>query len=325
MIETTKSSLAIAIVTHNHATEIAKCLDALESVGQASGAHVVIWDSGSTDESVAVASGHSLNPVVMSGENIGFGAGCNMIARSLPSEIRSIMFLNPDTEILFDVIDLLNYCETLGEYGCVGVTQRAISDRSIVWSWDYFPSPSLEWEKALRKPLLQRSLAGYEQDRDVDWVMGSFLLIPRETFEALGGFDERFYLFNEEVDLCHRIKSVGQRVVYVNEFEYLHKREGKDTLWREVVRINSRRTYDDKWLSWPERISCQLAQSYRWLTHLVRPTKPSDRRWALPRLLATWSLLHAETPHQRGLIKRRGSIRPNALEWPRPRRRSQRV
>lgn len=303
-------SLAIAIVTHNHAAEIVRCLDALEGAGKASGAHVVVWDSGSTDDSAEMASRHPLNPTVMTGGNIGFGAGCNMIANALPETIENILFLNPDTEVMFSVFDLLKYCDSLGDYGCVGVTQRAVGDREIVWSWDYFPSPRLEWEKALRRPLLQRSLPGYEKDRKVDWVMGSFLLIPRKTFVDLRGFDERFYLFNEEVDLCHRINSAGQDVIYVNEFEYLHKRDGKDTLWREVVRINSRRRYDDKWLSRPSRIACQLAQSYRWLTHLVSPIRPSDRRWAVARLLATWDLLHAETPHRRGLIKRRGVTRP---------------
>jgi N-acetylglucosaminyl-diphospho-decaprenol L-rhamnosyltransferase len=298
------SRLGIVIVTHNHASDISSCLDALAQPGNAASAQIVVRDCGSADETVAIAEEHPLAPIVIRGANIGFGPGCNDAAATLGDSVDMLLFLNPDTALGFALDELLTYIGKFERLGCVGVQQRDPSGKSIVWSWDLFPSPRLEWLKAMRRPLLQRSADGYTRDLDADWVMGSFLLIPRRVFAEVGGFDERFFLFNEEVDLCHRIKDSGYRVVHVNEFVYFHRRDNKDTLWREIVRINSRRIYDDKWLGHPAQFVCKLAQSYRWLTHLVRPTKPSDRRWAIPRLLATWNLLHAQTPHRRGRIRR---------------------
>jgi GT2 family glycosyltransferase len=136
------------------------------------------------------------------------------------------------------------------------------------------------------------------------------LLVPREAFEGIGGFDESFFLFNEEVDLCHRLRDAGREVRYVNAFSYHHQRDDKDTLWREVLRISSRRHYDRKWLSRRQTLECQLAQSYRWLSHVRHPAKLGDRRLIVPRLLATWNFLDAELPDQcvrhrrtRGLLR----------------------
>ena len=59
---------------------------------------------------------------------------------------------------------------------------------------------------------------------DVDWLVGACLLIPRQIFQSLGGFDPRFFLFFEDIDLCRRIKSLGKRVLYVPGVKVLDRR-----------------------------------------------------------------------------------------------------
>ncbi|MFB7837791.1 glycosyltransferase [Nocardia brasiliensis] len=303
------AELGVVIVTYNNETEIARCLDAVER--NARGAVVVVRDCGSSDQSVAIAEQHPAVDKVISGANVGFGAACNEAARSL-SGTRMLLFLNPDTAIDCDVAGLLDYVTRLGEFGCVGIQQRSF-DGALVWSWDEFPTPSLEWKKARQAPLLQRSPAGYTQDRRVDWNMGAFLLVPRDAFEDVNGFDERFFMFYEEIDLEKRLAQRGRPTYYVDKFHYLHDRSDKASVWREVLRLNSRRKFDRKWLSRNDTVQCQIAQSYRWLRDALQPQRGRDRRLVIPRLLATWGLITAVVPPEAiegGGIDSWHSVRP---------------
>ena len=287
--------LAVVVVTHNNADDIQRCLDSLVSPGHCSGSQVMVRDCGSTDDTLEIANSHPVVTQVISGKNVGFGAACNDAIGHLDSSADNILILNPDAALTFAMSELLTQITNLGTFGCIGIRQLSLS-RKLVWSWDQFPAPKLEWKKAMDSNLLQRSPAGYMGDRRVDWVMGAFLLIPYHAYISVGGFDERYFMFCEETDLAKRLANSGLPTYYVNRFCYLHDRSDKATVWREVLRLNSRRAYDRKWLTSTERISCQLAHTYRWIRSCIRPAKPGDRHLALPRLLATWDLLHATVP-----------------------------
>lgn len=287
------ANLAVVVVTYNNEADLPRCLDALQD--NAAGAHVVVRDCGSSDQTVDIARQHAAAEKVIPGANVGFGAASNDAVRSFDRPIEMILFLNPDTAVDCDINELLEYVERFGEFGCVGIQQRSFAG-DLVWSWDEFPTAPLEWLKARRSTLLQRSPAGYTEDRQVDWNMGAFLLVPFNAFQAAAGFDERFFLFYEEIDLCQRLAELGRPTYYVNKFQYQHDRSDKATLWREVLRLNSRREYDRRWLSSFDTLQCQLAQSYRWIQDFLRPQRARDRRLVVPRLLATWNLIHAVVP-----------------------------
>ncbi|WP_280460893.1 glycosyltransferase family 2 protein [Nocardia carnea] len=292
----TIADLGVVVVTYNNETDLPHCLNALQN--NASGAHVVVRDCGSSDGTVAAARRHPAVDKVIAGANVGFGAASNDAVRQFDHPVEMILFLNPDAAIDCDVAELLEYVESFGDFGCVGIQQRSL-EGELVWSWDKFPTPALEWQKARRMPLFQRSPAGYTEDRQVEWNMGAFMLIPLTAFQAVDGFDERFFLFYEEIDLCQRLAAIGRPTYYVHKFEYRHDRSDKATLWREVLRLNSRREYDRKWLSRIDTLQCQFAQSYRWLHDAVRPPRPRDRKLVVPRLLATWNLIRAIVPPDR--------------------------
>ncbi|WP_433759898.1 glycosyltransferase [Nocardia sp. CA-135398] len=289
------SRLGVVIVSHNNEADLTRCLDSLVSPGMCKEAQIIVRDCGSTDDSVLVAKGHPAVTNVINGGNIGFGPACNDAVSQLIEPVDYVLILNPDAGLEFAMTDLLHYIGSLKHVGCIGVRQQSF-DNKLVWSWDEFPSPILEWKKAKGSSVIQRSPSGYKQDRRVDWVMGAFLLIPYRAFIDIGGFDDRFFMFCEETDLCKRLQKNGLSTYFINGFHYIHDRREKATVWREVLRLNSRREYDRKWLSTAERVSCQLAHTYRWLRSAVKPTNPLDRSLALPRLLATWDLLHAATP-----------------------------
>lgn len=285
--------LGVVIVTHNNEFEIGDCLDALQA--SAPDACIVVRDCNSADRTVEIAQRHSAVFKVVSGQNAGFGVACNEGVRALKDSCDVLLFLNPDTKVACSLDDLLVHAKQFGEFGCIGIQQRSFDDR-LVWSWDEFPSPSLEWRKARKTTLLQRSASGYVGDRRVDWVMGAFILIQRNAFVSVDGFDERFFMFTEEIDLCRRLIEAGRPTHYVNGFHFQHSDQDKSTLWRAVLRLNSRRAYDRKWLRRSEILCCQLAHTYRWMSDFIRPASPTARRLALPRLLATWNLIYAKLP-----------------------------
>lgn len=286
----------VIIVTHNNENDLATCLDSLLDPGKASDVEVIVRDCNSTDGSVRLATAHPAVTKVLSGNNVGFGAAVNDAVASLDHPVDNLLILNPDSAIGFALTDLGSRLTQYPRLGCASVRQLALNDHRLVWSWDYFPNPRLEWQKASNGPLLQRSPAGYTGDRKVDWVMGALLAVPFHAFSAVGGFDEDFFMFNDEVDLCKRIAATGLDIVYMDSLRYFHDRSDKATIWREVLRLNSRRTYDRKWLSFTATLRCQAAQTYRWLRHLYRPDRRHDRRLVVPRVLATWGLLQAVTP-----------------------------
>lgn len=296
--EAREAVFGIIIVTHNHRHDIARCLSSLQTAGAAVYGVTVIRDCGSEDGSADVAEEHQLECTVMRGENIGFGRACNEAVAALPKRVTHLLLLNPDTEILFSLgalAEAINTDPRFGPgFGCAGMRQ-VDAHGTLVWTWDFFPSVSLEWSKAIGRPLLQRSTDGYLRDREVDWVMGSLLVVPWLVFQQYEGFDPRYFLFYEEVDFCHRLRKGGLRVVYLNGFTYRHRQHGKASPWREVVRQNSRQIYDRRWLSPSEAFMCRCAQTIRWLRTLLLPSLSAERRYAFLRILATWGVLEGIT------------------------------
>lgn len=184
---------------------------------------VVLVDNASPDDSVAAAV--RVRPdatVVRSASNDGFGAGCNKGARSASRDV--LLFLNPDTELLPGAVEELARL--------VGRTPNAIfgpalfdgADRlRVVCRRKSMPlHEAMDLLPSLRRLLpsgllqdLPASSAVYRSGGEVDYVQGACMAMSREFFLRLGGFDERFFLYSEEEDLCDRARALGGRCLYV--------------------------------------------------------------------------------------------------------------
>jgi N-acetylglucosaminyl-diphospho-decaprenol L-rhamnosyltransferase len=150
-------------------------------------------------------------------ENRGFAAANNAGARGSAADI--LLFLNPDTELARGTLELL--VASLREQPEVGLlaVRQVTSDGRLWPSLHRFPLPrralagalgNEQWP-ALGKRLGERVLDTdrYSRIGSFDWTTGAALAVRREAFEAAGGFDERFFLFSEETDLCKRIQDLG--------------------------------------------------------------------------------------------------------------------
>ena len=224
--------LSVCIVTYNNAATIADCLRATQRACEGLTAEIIVVDNASADGTADVVRRHSpavrfiAEPV-----NHGFGAACNIGLGRATGEY--VLFLNPDTVPAPDSIPvMLQYLLERRDVGLVGC--RMVGEHGKVrHSWYGFPSfrsalhdecAFLRWFGAFRKENARCQMDGFDGTwtNCVDWVAGAVMLVRREVVTSIGGFDERFFMYAEDADLCHSIRDAGLKVVYCSEAKVLH-------------------------------------------------------------------------------------------------------
>jgi GT2 family glycosyltransferase len=172
--------------------------------------------------------------LVVSPINGGFGAGNNLgvkVAHDAGVRARYIHFLNPDTEIKPGA--LLALVRFLEAHPRAGVASGSFEHQDgTLWPIAFrFPTPAGELEagcklgvvsRLLRERSVPRTMG--ERAEQIDWCSGASMMLRREVLETVGGFDEAFFLYFEEVDLCLRIKAAGWECWYVPESRVMHVR-----------------------------------------------------------------------------------------------------
>jgi N-acetylglucosaminyldiphosphoundecaprenol N-acetyl-beta-D-mannosaminyltransferase len=205
--------LDVVIVSHRDEHWLQPCLDSLDAAAGACSFRTTVVENGGA--SIALAETQSRRVLYM--ENLGFAAANNVGARESAAEF--LLFLNPDTELIEGSLELL--VSAMRSDPGVGLlaTRQVTSDGEIWPSLHRFPSLPRAMAQALaseRWPRVgdrfgERLLdpRSYARRDRFDWTTGAVLAVRREAFEAVGGFDESFFLFSEETDLCRRIQDRG--------------------------------------------------------------------------------------------------------------------
>jgi hypothetical protein len=226
-------SLDIIIVNWNTGDALADCLDSIAAASTSvTLERVVVVDNASTDTSMRAvdAAGPPLTGV-RNERNRGFGAACNQGAAG--SRAAYLLFLNPDTRLEPDTLRrTLDFLEAPGqEYvGICGVRLVGEDGRPSTAA-ARFPTPRLVFGEATGLSrwlpgLFPRHLLRADEctgTRDVDQVIGAYFMIRRPLFASLGGFDERFFVYFEEVDLSLRARQAGYRSVYFHDAQAYHR------------------------------------------------------------------------------------------------------
>jgi glycosyltransferase involved in cell wall biosynthesis/GT2 family glycosyltransferase len=202
--------LDVVVVTYESAGHLRACLGCLPGE-----ARTVVVDNCSSDASAAIAEEEGA-VVVRNAANTGFAAAANQGAALGDADL--ILFLNPDAAI--PVADLERLVDALRADPTAAVAGPRLvhPDGTDQRPWWPFPSASRSWLEATG--LLR--LVPERRRRHVPFVVGACLLVRRGAFEAMGGFDETFWLYGEEADLCRRAAGVGWRVRYVPEAVAVH-------------------------------------------------------------------------------------------------------
>lgn len=229
--------ISVLIVNYNGLRFLDECL---ESVKTAFGRHsheVVVVDNASSDGSQAFLRARTDIRYIESLENSGFTGGNNLAARNARGKV--LLLLNNDTRIEGGLDPLID--QALAEHVGVAGSRLIYGDGRTQFSVGFHHRPLrlvLSWlglEKKHRLPSIFRRMetnpAFYEQSHcTVDWVSGACLATRREIWERLGGFDEAFFMYCEDVDYCLRVRNAGLQVAFVAETLVTHY-EGAGRLW----------------------------------------------------------------------------------------------
>jgi N-acetylglucosaminyl-diphospho-decaprenol L-rhamnosyltransferase len=232
-------TLDIIVTNWNSGQMLVDCLKSIFNVNMSGFdiSRIVIVDNASSDRSVnGLNNINSKLPLklIKNPLNLGFAAACNQGARESAADY--ILFLNPDTTLSKDSIIIPLQFMTRPANESIGILGIQLLSGSGVVSLTCarFPSSIRYFIKMLALdrlfPNVFRSHFMSEWDhndsRDVDQVMGAFFLVRRSLFEQLGGFDERFFVYFEEVDFSLRARKAGWRSHYLAEAQAFHKGGG---------------------------------------------------------------------------------------------------
>jgi len=214
--------LSISIVIHNQAAIAQDLLDDLSNLGNKLSAEILFTVN--TDEPLIFAPHDYHHPVkiIRNERPKGFGANHNSAYKQ--SQGRYFCVLNPDIRLVGNPFDVLVAC--LNETNAGVVAPRIVNPKGeIENSARRFPTPFSILKKAIAGPL---DLDYPQTDRvlEPDWIGGMFMLFARRCFEAIKGFDERYFLYYEDVDLCARLKMANFPVLLCQDAKAVHDGRG---------------------------------------------------------------------------------------------------
>jgi GT2 family glycosyltransferase len=300
--------LSVVIVTHN-GRDLA--LETIESAMAHVGPVAIEWvivDSGSTDDTPDAIESRWPELAVTRLPNIGFAAANN--AGFAAARGRYLLALNPDTIVRWGQFQaLVEALDARPQIGAASVIQEE-RDGSLQ-SIRRDPSVARALSEALwlrRLPGLGRwqerelDQAAYAEEQAADWLVGAVLVLRREALAAVGGFDERFFMYSEEADLCRRVRAAGWQVRHLPVMRILHY-GGVPNPRLAAQASFSRLEYAAKHFGPAQRAAYRGVLALHHLVRLVgltmRPGRRSERRAHERRALGV-VLGIAEPPFRRG-------------------------
>ncbi|QGK71305.1 glycosyltransferase [Allosaccharopolyspora coralli] len=221
--------LAVVIVTYSPGEVLEPCLDTLAKATERP-LRVILADNGSTDGEPERLSAREPVELVPMGDNLGYGSAANRGVAALDDSVGWVVVANQDVEWGQGSLDaLLDAAKRWPRAGALGPLIRE-RDGAVYPSARLQPSlgrgighalfgkvwPSNPWTSAYRQSEAEIT------ERTAGWLSGSCVLLRREAFDAVDGFDPRYFMFFEDVDLGDRLDRVGWLNVYVPDAEIMH-------------------------------------------------------------------------------------------------------
>jgi len=221
-----KADLSIIIVSYNTRQITLNCIESVIANTQGVDYEIIVVDNGSNDGSpealTKLTQINSAVKVIHKDENLGFGKGNNLGASKAKGEY--LLFLNSDTILanntLKEALDFIKTKKDIGVYSC-GLLNR---DNTVQPSGGYFPNllNLYAWQLFIDDlPVIGKLIPSFhphqgitDNDRDVEWVTGAFMIFPKKVFDESGGFDEKIFMYTEEMELIYRVSHLGYKTYF---------------------------------------------------------------------------------------------------------------
>lgn len=226
--------VAIVILNWNGRDDVLNCVSTLPRLTYPNYVAIVV-DNASGDGSVeALHARFPQQPVLVMEKNLGFCGGNNRgITAALAHGAEFVLLLNNDTELHPELVtELVRVAQTDARIGAIGAKNICLEDPTRVWG----AYGELTYGKDLVRIIGKGAPDGpaYAGVRDVEWVIGNGIMLRRAAVEAIGGFDESFFGYHEDVDWCVRARAKGFRVVFNGAAIIFHKGFGAANPTRAV-------------------------------------------------------------------------------------------
>jgi GT2 family glycosyltransferase len=256
------STVDIIIVNWNSGKQLYNCLQSVAATIKENWrlGKVIIIDNASSDSSLEGLDNIALPLyLIRNNTNLGFAAACNQGAKECKADY--ILFLNPDTMLFENSLSVpLEFMER-PENRHIGIVGIQLLDENghVSRTCARFPKSGQFFAKMLGLDCLFHNISHFmvEWDhmnsREVDQVMGAFFLVRRSLFEELNGFDEKFFVYFEEVDFSLRARKRGWKTFYLADAQAYHKGGGTSEqvkAKRLFYSLRSRILYSYKHFSW---------------------------------------------------------------------------
>lgn len=235
MTHSNQPDLSIAIVNTNTCELLRACLQSIRDTQGDLNVQTVVVDNNSWDDSVQMMKAEFPEVHLIENDyNAGFPKATNQGLAA--STGRYLLLLNPDTIVKPNCFQLMmEFLEKNPDVGAVGPRIRYPTGK-LQYSARTFPNlltgafnsksiltrlfPNNPWSRAYTA-----RDEDYERTRDVDWLVGACIMVPRRVYEEVGGLDEIYFLYSDDVDWCLEMKKRGWRRVYYHEPEIVHYEE----------------------------------------------------------------------------------------------------
>lgn len=227
------AEVSIIILTYNSAPFIESLLNSLEKFSKDT--EIIVVDNSSSDDTLKIAGKFDFVKTIDSGKNLGFSKGINLGSKNSKGEY--LLFLNPDTHFekgdISKMTDVFKKHEKVGIVGGRMMSHSGLPEKSAGKFFNLFETLLIIF--GLDEKFGVRSSP--EKESKVDFVSGGFMLVSAAVFMKLNGFDENFFMYVEDMELCYRARKEGYSTYFTPEIVVSHKGQGSSNRGFAIVNI----------------------------------------------------------------------------------------
>ena len=217
------NELSVVIVNYKTWTKLSQCLDSILKQPEIN-INVIVVDNNSNDgQLLRFKQKYDWVSWIKNSKNYGFAKACNIGAKTIKS--KWCLFLNPDTILESNsIFSLLHFCNNNPEHKIIGINQLDENKKNTnsygvflnFWSLSGLIRPFIRLKKG------SYSAMNLKEISSPDWISGSFVLIRREDLIILKGWDDNFWMYYEDMDLCKRANNLGLKISLFNKWSCTH-------------------------------------------------------------------------------------------------------
>ncbi|HYX18595.1 MAG TPA: glycosyltransferase family 2 protein [Nostoc sp.] len=279
-------SVSIIIVNYNGKQILPDCLNSIQKFIDIPNYEIIFVDNASSDSSVElVAVNYPKIHLIKQIENRGFGAGNNVGAKLASGEF--LFLLNTDTvlttNILPHLIELMQADPQVGIIGPKllnpdGSLQISVSPALGIKGEYQARKMHRDYQNISHQDLIEQK---FQEIQEVDIVVGAAFFIRSSLFYELGGFDENFFMYFEESDLCQRAQHQGYKIIYTPHVSLIHLKGYSIQKAANIMSIEYRRSqiyYYQKHRPWWEQLLLRIYLFYKFFAEFITTNNPNSRK-----------------------------------------------